>query len=406
MAPTTENLAFGRSVSGAGDLSGDGVPDVVVGAPGVGPLEQGTDTVFAYSGADGTQLWARGEPSAPAGSRTGFGELVSVTPDESGDKVVDLLVPAPAAPAAPAAIPVSAGLAPAPVKAGRVYVLSGADGRVVRSFGDPTPSEGDAFGAAAAAIGDQDGDGVSDHLIGERATNQLHLYSGRDRTLIRSIAFPSPAPGQDAFALVPVGDTNGDGRDDVWVGSGAARAVFLLGGTGAVLAHAAAPSVLGSFGQAVSAMGNPRGNPGADLVVGDPTEPGGGAVYLVRAGASALPPIADTSARRTATCAGAACKVPFRQQAGTSTAKATPTVEAQTTTTAAPATTTSSTPPTAPTAHRGSAAGEGRLLHGDPPQAGEGNAGPGSAAQDRRGGRVPGRALGRGGGAGRHRPRP
>ena len=226
---TNEDLDFGRSVSGPGDLSGDGVPDVVVGAPG---REEGPGAVLAYSGADGTVLWSRVEAPASAGQGSAFGRLVVVTPDVTGDGVADLLVPA---------------------SAGRVDVLSGADGAIVRSLSDPDPDpavdpvHGDAangdrddFGRAVAAIGDQDGDGVVDHLVGPPGTNQLHLYSGKDGALLRSIEAPAAAHDKGILTLAAAGDRDGDGRGDVWIGVPSARAAFLIDGTGALLASAVA----------------------------------------------------------------------------------------------------------------------------------------------------------------------
>ena len=227
---TERHLDFGRSVSGPGDLSGDGVPDVVVGAPG---REEDPGVVLAYSGADGMVLWSRVEAPASTGPASAFGRLVVVTSDVTGDDVADLLVPA---------------------SAGRVDVLSGADGAIVRSLSDPDsdpavdPVHGDAangdrddFGRAVAAIGDQDGDGVVDHLVGElRATSstctrgRTACCSGRSRPL------RTPAT-EGILALAAAGDRDGDGRGDVWIGVPSARAAFLINGTGALLASAVAP---------------------------------------------------------------------------------------------------------------------------------------------------------------------
>ena len=42
---------FGSSLAGVGDVDGDGVPDVAIGAPGAGP-----GRVYVYSGADDTEI--------------------------------------------------------------------------------------------------------------------------------------------------------------------------------------------------------------------------------------------------------------------------------------------------------------------------------------------------------------
>lgn len=367
----TAGTQFGRSVTGGGDLSGDGVPDIVVGAPS---RTNAPGTVFAFSGANGAQLWSRQDPSPS------FGELVVSTPDVSGDSIADMLVWSPA--------PSSVGLFTAgavavvdalvgtlnrvltPVVPDRVHILSGATGAIVRIHTDPAPNAKDAFGASMVPAGDQDGDGIVDHLVGERGANQLHLYSGRNGVLIRSIAVPGAAQVQGTFALAPVDDKDGDGRGDVWVGVGSARTVYLINGQGAVLRSAIGPSALGAFGTAVGTVGNLGGDSGPDLVVGDPAEPGGGAAYLLSIGGGEAP-IPPAQFSQAAGCSGAACEGVLRVRAQTTVpttvvpTTVVPTTTAPTTTTSLTTTTTQATmgeapatanlpkPPTATTAEGG-----------------------------------------------------
>ena len=301
LAPATADAPnFGRSVSSPGDLSADGVPDVVVGSPG----GQGGGSVLAFSGANGGLLWSRPEPS------TSFGQLVAPSADVSGDGVADVLVSGAAA--APATPPAAAGLVTdllvgvlngvlSPVAPEKVHVLSGATGGIVRALSDPAPHANDGFGGAVAAVGDQDGDGFVDHLVGERGANQLHLYSGDDGLLLRSVPAPATAQPAGAFALAGVDDNDGDGRDDVWVGIGPARSAYLVNGTGAVLATAAAPSPAGSFGATVALFGDTAGDPRTGVLVGDPTEAGGGGAYLVGTGprpSTAAEPLMRARAQR------------------------------------------------------------------------------------------------------------
>ncbi|MDQ4069526.1 MAG: VCBS repeat-containing protein [Actinomycetota bacterium] len=324
---TGDGSDFGRSVSGPGDVSGDGVPDVVVGAP----AGQGGGSVFAFSGANGAQLWSRAE------SVTSFGQVVVATPDVSSDGVADVLVSSVSL-GSGRQRSASAGLVTdllvgvlngvlSGVVPERVQVLSGTTGTVVRSISDPAPHQDDAFGGAVAPVGDQDGDGVVDHLIAERGANQLHLYSGNDGVLIRSFAPPPNAHGQAISALVRVDDQDGDGRDDIWVGIGSARSAYLLNGAGTVLMEAAAPSPGGSFGTSIATMGKTSGEAASDVVVGDPTERDGGAAYLVRTSARALTAAATN---RAAACEGAGCQalLPTRGQTATPTTTSTSTVPA------------------------------------------------------------------------------
>ncbi len=54
LAPDAPNERFGTSAAGAGDQNGDGVPDLVVGAPGAGGKGQATGKVYVFSGKDGS----------------------------------------------------------------------------------------------------------------------------------------------------------------------------------------------------------------------------------------------------------------------------------------------------------------------------------------------------------------
>lgn len=86
----TQGDAFGHAVANAGDVNGDGTTDILVGAPGTFNVSGG----FAglYSGADGALLWGRaGVPPANLGySLDGLGDV-------SGDGNPDFIVGAPSA---------------------------------------------------------------------------------------------------------------------------------------------------------------------------------------------------------------------------------------------------------------------------------------------------------------------
>ncbi|MCC6675751.1 MAG: VCBS repeat-containing protein [Phycisphaerales bacterium] len=80
------------------------------------------------------------------------------------------------------------------------------------------------FGRAMAAIGDIDGDGWSDLAIGDPEDSTagphagaVHLFSGRDGSLIRTI--PGGPESATGWAVAACGDVNGDGVPDVLVGA-------------------------------------------------------------------------------------------------------------------------------------------------------------------------------------------
>ena len=142
--------ALGWSVSSGGDLDGDGLHDVVAGTGGnafSNPMY-----VRAWSAADATELWTF--------SGVGTGPMVVDTlEDLDGDDCADVLVGS--------------------SRDASVWVLSGRTGAILFTLvGD------DQFGDAVAAVGDVDGDGREDFLVGNwlagpPATGKAHLYSGR-----------------------------------------------------------------------------------------------------------------------------------------------------------------------------------------------------------------------------------
>ncbi|HKB15478.1 MAG TPA: integrin alpha, partial [Planctomycetota bacterium] len=85
---------FGASVAGIGDASGDGIPDVVVGAPQQAGFQTvGPGYVRVLSGASGLGVMSAG--GAVLGDR--FGAAVAGAGDANGDGVPDLAVGAPSA---------------------------------------------------------------------------------------------------------------------------------------------------------------------------------------------------------------------------------------------------------------------------------------------------------------------
>lgn len=139
---------FGR-VSDAGDLNADGIPDLVVGAPGPDPHSQShRGTAYAYSGADGSLLYSW------IGDHRGswFGRETCGVGDVNGDGFGDVLI------GAPWSAPFGMG------DAGAVYLYSGADGGRLQAFAGESSS--DLFGWSVSGGGDVNGDGLTDLIVG------------------------------------------------------------------------------------------------------------------------------------------------------------------------------------------------------------------------------------------------
>lgn len=174
----------------SGDVTGDGVPDIVVGAgPGAGPH------VKIFDGTSGNLI------SGPLASFFAFDPAFSsgmyvAAGDVTGDGKADVIV--------------AAGTAAGP----HVKVFNGSTGATIASFWAFDPGF---HGGIRVAAGDVDGDGKADIVVGAGpgAGPHVKVFSGANFSQIRS--FYAFDPGFDSGIYVSAGDVNGDGRADVVV---------------------------------------------------------------------------------------------------------------------------------------------------------------------------------------------
>lgn len=252
----TPGSSLGFGVDGAGDVDGDGVPDVIVGAPAAAPAGAGSAEV--RSGADGSRLWT----FAGTGAMDVLGSAVAGAGDVDGDGRDDVIVGAPGASVAGPGF-------------GRATVFSGATGLEI--FSVDGEGSGHGFGGSVGGRADFDGDGRSDFLVGAQnagatGRGRLYAYSGATGTLlfppIDAEVFGS-ALGQ--FWLESPGDVNRDGVPDIFAvdisyGSGRGRAYVFSGVDGAMIVGRSGEARGDQFGIGRGA-GDVDGDGYADLFV-------------------------------------------------------------------------------------------------------------------------------------------
>ncbi len=198
LLPSFSNGEFGHSLEAVGDLDGDGVTDLLVGAPAT---FNDDGRLYAYSGASGAQLFQSSIPD-PASA---FGWRIVDLGDQDGDGVSDF------AAAAPAADSLFGN------DYGRIYVFSGATQNVIIALGGAGPDR--FLGEELARIGDLDGDGRADLLASSWDPISGHSFveafgSNGWVRLWSSSSFFAGAP-----SLLGLGDWNGDGLSDLVAGA-------------------------------------------------------------------------------------------------------------------------------------------------------------------------------------------
>jgi hypothetical protein len=154
--------------------------------------------------------------------------------------------------------------------------------KVLYSMGSEAP--GDAFGFVGAPIGDLNGDGAPEFVIGApkngaggQLAGRAYVFSGRDGALLHVVT-GSPF-NRMGLSVAGVGDVNKDGIPDYAVGGPGTpggpfpqigRVLVLSGADHSTLFEAHGTAHLDFFGRDINAAGDANGDGYPDIIVGAP----------------------------------------------------------------------------------------------------------------------------------------
>lgn len=284
---SVEGSQFGRSVSSAGDVNGDGYSDILIGAPAFSETylcnggafvfkgsSYGIDTLYSWHTAGNYDDSWRGWFSKFAG-------------DVNGDGFADIIV----------------------AQRDTAYVFLSSETAISSTpdwkIGKPLVTDG----RSVSSAGDVNGDGYSDIIFGDYNQNRAYIHYGSASGLSITPDWQFTLSGAFGYSVSTAGDINGDGYSDIIVGAhtysfGQADegGVFIfygsstgVSGTPDVLIESNQASAY--LGRSVSCAGDVNGDGYSDVIIGashydnGETDEGAAFVYLGSAAGLSTTPI-------------------------------------------------------------------------------------------------------------------
>jgi hypothetical protein len=259
--------SFGAAVAGAGDVDLDGIPDVIVAAPGQTAAGGWVGTVRVFSGATGAVV--RTITGLVSGDDLGF--AVAGGADFDLDGVPDVVASSPSW----------------SFHAGKVEVFSGATGGLLKTLTVPAAAVPNRLGASVAIVGDLDFDGRPDVLAGapghttplNMANGTGYVFSYATGAVIHVLNGPAGG-GRFGISATGLGDVDGDGVQDLAMGAPYAfvmgfpqvpgKVEVRSGLTGGILYTLNGTLNSDHFGTSIANGGDQDGDGRTELLVGAP----------------------------------------------------------------------------------------------------------------------------------------
>jgi hypothetical protein len=268
------------TISPAGDVNGDGFPDVVIGSYNHSDGETHEGRIFVYYGRPGglAPAWDWSFESNQANAQ--MGDKLSGAGDVNGDGYGDLVVGA-------------VGYDSTFTDEGRAYLFLGGPAGLAASPAWSTlgGQPGGAYGSCVRGAGDVNGDGYDDVIVGAWLYDTTLLDAGKAFLYLGGpnglSVTPAWSAGGEAVGAVfgyfvnAAGDLNGDGYGDIVVGSRrySGGGITREGKVYVYYGSPSGPSTLadwtltggiraGEFGAAVGGAGDVNGDGYDDLLVG------------------------------------------------------------------------------------------------------------------------------------------
>jgi hypothetical protein len=159
-AGEASNDQFGWIARDLGDVDADGIHDFAASAPTSGAAGKNAGRIYVYSAKSGSLLWR-----ADGAEEGQLGTGIEHAGDTNRDGIPDVVASAPGS--------------------GKTFVYSGRDGKVLLTLNAEKPV--DSFGRHVDGVGDVNGDGYADVIVGApdnaaggKGAGRAYVYSGKD----------------------------------------------------------------------------------------------------------------------------------------------------------------------------------------------------------------------------------